>query len=148
MNLCTRLTLTLLLCLLAYSGFAQLDPSLISSFTGYTYKVESAIPGKTVYISCQRPLNAQGEVVGKGNLNVQTKQVFDNLKVALGRVGATLDDVRQVSYRVKNLNDKSGFDKDVAVFLPNDPLIKEFKDIQSLLTDDMLLEVEVIAVIN
>lgn len=144
-----RFTLVLLLSLPALAGFAQTDPALTKVLTGYTYKVEPGIPGKQVYISCQRPVNAQGEVVGKGDLTLQTKQVFDNLKVALERVGASLDDVQQVSYRVKNLaQNQALFDKAAIVYLPNDPKIKEFKDIQTLLVDDMLLEIEVIAVVN
>ncbi len=149
MAVLAKLTLMGLLSLAAVSGFAQTDPALTRVLTGYTYKVESGIPGKRVYICCQRPVNAQGEVVGKGDLNAQTKQVFDNLKVALERVGASLDDVQQVSYRIKNLAQNQGlFNKAAASYLPNDPQIKEFKDTQTLLKDDMMLEVEVIAVVN
>lgn len=145
-----KLTLILLLASLpAFPGFAQTDPALVRVLTGYTYKVESGIPGKRVYISCQRAVNAQGEVVGKGDINAQTRQVFNNLKVALQRVGASLADIQQISYRVKNLAQNQGlFDKAAGVYLPVEPQIKEFKDIQTLLVDDMLLEVEVIAVVN
>lgn len=144
-----KLTLILLVSLPALSGLAQTSPALTSVLTGYTYKVESGIPGKRVYISCQRAVNTQGEVVGVGDLNAQTRQVFDNLKVALQRVGATLNDIQRVEYRVKNLSQNKGiFDKAIAIYLPSDPQVKEFKDIQTLLKEDMLLEVEVVAVVN
>lgn len=149
MSVLYKLTLTLLICLPALSGVAQTDPALNRVLAGYTYKVESGIPGKRVYISCQRSINAQGEIVGVGNLDVQTKQIFDNLKVELARVGASLTDIQQVSYRVKNLSlVRTSFDRAVSAYLPANPQIKEFKDVQTLLKDDMLLEVEVIAVVN
>ncbi|MBC8156510.1 MAG: RidA family protein [Bacteroidetes bacterium] len=149
MSVLQKLTLTLLISLPALSGVAQIDPALTKVLTGYTYKVESGIPGKRVYISCQRALNAQGDIVGVGNLDAQTKQIFDNLKVELARVGASLTDIQQVSYRVKNLSlVRTTFDQAVSAYLPVSPQIREFKDVQTLLKDDMLLEVEVIAVVN
>ena len=149
MSTWTKLKLVALLSLPAFAGFAQSDPALTSVLTGYTYKVESAIPGKLVYISCQRPVNAAGEIVGKGDLTVQTQQVFANLKVALERVGSSLDDIQQVSYRIKDLPaNKAAFDKAAVSYLPKDPQIKEFKDIQTLIKEDMMLEIEVVAVKN
>ena len=129
---------------------AQTDPALISVLTGYTYPVDQAIPGKKVYISCQRPINAQGEVVGRGDINAQTTQVFENLKTALQRVGGSLANVKQVSYRIKNLsqNKSAGFDRTISTYLPQTPPLTDFRNTQTLLRDDMLLEVEVIAVID
>ena len=149
MSVFQKLALTLLISLPALSGVAQTDPAFNRVLAGYTYKVESGIPGKRVYISCQRSINAQGQIVGAGNLDVQTKQIFDNLKVELARVGASLTDIQQVSYRVKNLSlVRTSFDRAISANLPVSPQIREFKDVQTLLKDDMLLEIEVIAVVN
>ncbi len=129
---------------------AQTDPALTRVLTGYTYPVEFAIPGKRVYISCQRPINAQGEVVGRGDINAQTTQIFENLKIALQQVGGQLTDIKQVSYRIKNLsqNKSAAFDRAVSAYLPQSPQLTDFKSTQSLLRDDMLLEIEVVAVID
>src|SRR5918993_3688504 len=60
----------------------RLNPQGLSTPTGYTHVV-SARGGKTVYVAGQIALDAQGQLVGKGDLAAQTKQVFENLSIAL-----------------------------------------------------------------
>src|SRR5450631_3231085 len=69
-----------------------LNPEGLSKPMGYT-QVVVAQPGKLVYVSGQVPLNANGEVVGKGDLRAQVTQVMNNLKTALAAAGATMKDV-------------------------------------------------------
>ena len=45
-------------------------------------------------------MDASGEVVVIGDLRAQTRQVFENLKVALGAVGAGFGDVVKLTYYV------------------------------------------------
>ena len=79
-----------------------LNPEGLSKPNGYT-QVVVAQPRKMVYVSGQVPLNAKGEVVGKGDLRAQVTQVMDNLKTALTAAGATMNDVVKVNYYVVNL---------------------------------------------
>jgi 2-iminobutanoate/2-iminopropanoate deaminase len=79
-----------------------LNPEGLSKPNGYT-QVVVAQPGRTVYVAGQVPLNAKGEVVGKGDLRAQVTQVMDNLKTALAAAGATMKDVVKVNYYVVNL---------------------------------------------
>ena len=74
-----------------------LNPAGLSKPMGYT-QVVVAQTGKLVYVSGQLPLNASGEVVGKGDLRAQVTQVIDNLKTALAAAGATMKDVVKVNY--------------------------------------------------
>ena len=53
--------------------------------------------GKHVYIAGQLPLDADGNVVGKGDFAAQTRQVFENIKNCLASVGATFDDVVRIN---------------------------------------------------
>lgn len=120
---------------------------------GYTYKVEVGVAGKQVYISGQRPFNANGELVGAGDLSAQTQQVFQNLVVALGRVGMTMGDVKQVTYHLKGIaglvnavasqqasSVGAGFFGQAALGL------QETKSLAQIARDDVLVEVEVVAV--
>jgi enamine deaminase RidA (YjgF/YER057c/UK114 family) len=79
-----------------------LNPAGLSKPMGYT-QVVVAQSGKLVYVSGQVPLNASGEVVGKGDLRAQVTQVMNNLKTALAAAGATMNDVVKVNYYVVNL---------------------------------------------
>jgi enamine deaminase RidA (YjgF/YER057c/UK114 family) len=79
-----------------------LNPPGLSKPMGYT-QVVVAQPGKIVYVSGQVPLNASGEVMGKGDLRAQVIQVMENLKTALEAAGATMNDVVKANYYVVNL---------------------------------------------
>jgi enamine deaminase RidA (YjgF/YER057c/UK114 family) len=52
---------------------------------------------RTLYVSGQIALDKEGAVVGKGDLEAQTQQVFENLKSALAAAAAPLDDVVKIT---------------------------------------------------
>jgi enamine deaminase RidA (YjgF/YER057c/UK114 family) len=126
-----------------------LNPSDLHMTGGYTHVV-TANPGKTIFVAGQVALNKQLEVVGKGDLRAQTTQVFENLKVALVAAGATFADVVKMNIYVPN-------------YKPTDvPVIREVRSkyvskekppaatlvgVQSLVREDLLIEIEVIAMI-
>lgn len=79
-----------------------LSPAGLSKPTGYSH-VAAASGGTTVYISGQVAFDAAGNLVGEGDHRRQAEQVFANLKVALGSVGAGFEHVVKVSYFVVGL---------------------------------------------
>ncbi|WP_077923549.1 RidA family protein [Spirosoma sp. 209] len=120
---------------------------------GYIYKVEPGLPGKQVYVSGQRPFDGKGRLVGAGDLGVQTRQIFENLKAALGTVGMSLDNVTQVTYHVKdqagqvsNLANQQISAVGASFFTAGLPKISDVKAIPQIVSDDVLIEVEVIAI--
>lgn len=48
---------------------------------------------KTLYIGGQNAVNAQGEIVGVGDLAAQAERIFDNLETALAAAGADLSHI-------------------------------------------------------
>jgi enamine deaminase RidA (YjgF/YER057c/UK114 family) len=68
------------------------NPAGLSTPRGYTHMV-SASGGRTVYIAGQVSLDSKGEVVGRGDFRAQTRQVLENVRLALAGGGATLRDV-------------------------------------------------------
>jgi len=57
----------------------------------------------SIYIAGQVPVNANGEIAGKGNLKLQAIQVYENLKKSLTSAGASFDDVVKMNTYVANL---------------------------------------------
>ena len=49
--------------------------------------------GKMIFLSAQSPCDRQGNILGRGNIVVQTRQVSRNLLSALSHFGADFDDV-------------------------------------------------------
>ena len=79
-----------------------LNPPDLCPTIGWTHVV-TATGGQTVYVSGQVSVNARGEVVGKGDLRVQTEQTFENIKTALAAAGATFRDVVKTNLYVVGL---------------------------------------------
>jgi enamine deaminase RidA (YjgF/YER057c/UK114 family) len=126
------------------------NPPGLSAPRGYTHVV-SASGGRTVYIAGQVALNVQGEVVGKGDLRAQARQVFENLRIALAGAGATFKDVVKWNTYVVGLKPedlaalrevRGEFLKDVT------PPASTLVSVQGLANPDFLIEIEAIAVVD
>jgi enamine deaminase RidA (YjgF/YER057c/UK114 family) len=75
-----------------------LNPSSMPAPRGYTHVVESARPGRTIYISGQLGMTADGKFAGSpGDFRAQATQAFENLKAALGAVGADFNHVVKIT---------------------------------------------------
>jgi enamine deaminase RidA (YjgF/YER057c/UK114 family) len=63
-------------------------------YDGVPYSYVAVAPeGGTVFTAGACPLDAEGSIVGPGDVAVQTRQTLDNLLVALRAAGCGLDDV-------------------------------------------------------
>lgn len=71
-----------------------MDPIAPSDVTTPTspFSLGMATPG-LVFVAGQVPLDADGEVVGVGDVAAQTRQVLANVRSVLAAAGATLADV-------------------------------------------------------
>lgn len=128
-----------------------INPDGLFKSPSYSQAV-SVTGGRTVYISGQVSLNANGELVGPGDIRAQTIQAFENMKAVLAASGATFGDVVKFSYFVKNFDPT-----EIAVirsvrdsYLPKGqpPPASTLVGVQSLFRDDVLIEIEAIAVVS
>ena len=55
--------------------------------------VVTVVPGRLVFVSGILSRNSQGEIVGRGDMAAQIRQVFENIKTALAAAGATMSDI-------------------------------------------------------
>lgn len=60
-----------------------INPENMPAPFGYSHIVEVNNAKRIIYISGQVAINADGHIVGIGDLAKQTRQVFDNIKIAL-----------------------------------------------------------------
>ena len=128
-----------------------INPDGVSKSAGYSQAV-STVGGKTIFVSGQVALNSKGELVGPGDLKAQTAQAFENMKMILASAGATFADVVKFSYFVKNY-DPSKIPIIRAVrdqYLPKSqpPPASTLVGVQSLFRDDVLIEIEAVAVVQ
>src|SRR5215831_19509993 len=73
------------------------NPGQIHTPNGYSHLAE-VTGGTIVFISGQVGLDAAGKLVGTDDFAAQLRQVFENLKVALGAARASFNDVVKLNY--------------------------------------------------
>ena len=104
--------------------------------------------GTLVVISGQVAWDVQGNLVGKGDIRVQTRQVFENIKNMLASAGATFQDVVKLGIFLKNLEDFAAFREIRAQYLKPPFPPTTLLVVKSLAREEWLLEVEVMAVVD
>ena len=104
--------------------------------------------GTTIYVSGLVSRNKAGDVIGKGDMAAQIRQVGENLKLSLDAAGATFKDlVRTVTYVTDIDSFFANVDARQEVFgeaLPTSSTI----GVSRLSHPDFLVEVEAFAVID
>jgi reactive intermediate/imine deaminase len=60
--------------------------------------------GNTIWVSGQIPLDPHTQQLVAGDIEAQTRRVFDNLKAVIGAAGATLDDVVKANLYLLDLS--------------------------------------------
>ncbi len=103
--------------------------------------------GNMVFVSGQVARNAQGELVGKGDITAQTRQTLENLKSVLEAGGATLDDVVKVTvFAIDVVGHYDQIHAARAEYFKSDYPASTMVEVSSLVDPDMLIEIEAIAV--
>jgi reactive intermediate/imine deaminase len=123
-----------------------LNPDTMPKPNGYTNIVEVR-SGRTIYISGQVALNRDGQLVGIGDLEAQTKQVFENIKAALEAADAAFDDVVKLSYFLTDISQIQVVReiRDAYINTSNPPASTAI-EVSSLFREHFLIEIEAIAV--
>jgi enamine deaminase RidA (YjgF/YER057c/UK114 family) len=107
--------------------------------------------GTMVFVAGQVAVDAAGQIVGRGNYEAQAVQVFENLKLALSAAGATFEDVLKLTIFIKGLTQESR--KAVMgvrgrYISHTNPPAATMIGIDRLVEDDLLVEIEAVAVVD
>jgi len=124
------------------------NPASVSAPTGYSH-VTATSGGTTIQVSGQIAFDAHGKVVGVGDIGAQARQVYQNLDACLKAAGATFADVVKLVTYVVNLSpDKAAAVRAVRRDYLGEPYPSStMVGVTALVHPDLLLEVEVVAVI-
>jgi reactive intermediate/imine deaminase len=123
-----------------------LSPDTLSAPFGYSHVVDSPVE-RIVYISGQVPLDAEGQLVGEGDFEAQTRQVFENLTRALEAADASWDDVVKLNYFLRDVGEITSVRaiRDEYVDLEQPPA-STLVEVSGLFRDDALIEIEAVAI--
>jgi len=129
----------------------HVNPATLPEAKGYVHIVK-ARGGTTLYVAGQGAYGVDGKLVGRDDHYAQFKQAFTNLRNALAAEGATPRDVVKATFYVVNSSEAVLGD---LIRGMNDALEGEllltastFIGVERLAFDEMLVEVDAIAVID
>jgi 2-iminobutanoate/2-iminopropanoate deaminase len=114
---------------------------------GSYFHVAVADPGRVVTIAGQTSSDAEGTIVGAGDVREQTREVLRKIRVAIESVGGTIDDIVTVTVYITDAR----FYADVnetrrEVFGPNYPP-STLVQVSSLARPGLLVEINATAVV-
>ena len=118
---------------------------------GMYSNVSCATGGTIVFISGQVAVDTEGRVVGKGDIEAQAVQVFENLKLALGAVGGTFNDVLKLTIFIRDLTPerrKAVMGVRGRYISHTQPPAATMVGIDRLVEDDLLVEIEAVAAVD
>jgi 2-iminobutanoate/2-iminopropanoate deaminase len=123
------------------------NPPTLAPPPGYTHVVTTR-GGRTVYIAGQVALDAEGNLVGAGDIGAQAEQVFQNLQHALEAVGANFGNVVKFGIYVTDFSEVGALrqirDRYIDV---EHPPASTAVGVKRLFREDFLIEIDAIAVV-
>ena len=123
-----------------------LQSSKVATPRGIMSQGVSVPAGRLVFVSGQVARDADGQLVGKGDIRAQTRKTLQNVQSVLAESGATMDDVVKVTVFVTDLADQFAAIHEVrSEFFKSDYPASTLVEIKSLVDKDMLIEIEAIA---
>jgi reactive intermediate/imine deaminase len=123
-----------------------LNPETLSAPFGYSHVVESPVE-RIVYVSGQVPLDSEGQLVGEGDFEAQTRQVFENLTRALEAADAAWSDVVKLNYFLTDVTQIVSVRTIRDEFVDTEhPPASTLVQVSGLFRPEVMVEIEAVAV--
>jgi reactive intermediate/imine deaminase len=103
--------------------------------------------GKLVFISGMTSRRADGTIAGIGDIEVQTRQVCENLKAAVEAAGGAMDDIVRVDVYVRNMEHFDQIHKVRRQYFKAPAPASTMVEICKMTSPDYLIEINAIAVL-
>jgi 2-iminobutanoate/2-iminopropanoate deaminase len=127
----------------------QLHTALLSAPSGhFSQGVIAPARGRMVFISGMTARDVDGRVVGAGDIDMQTRQVCENLKHAVGATGGTLNDVVRVDVFVRNIEHFDVIHRVRREYFDAPAPASTMLEVSKMVSPEMLIEINAIAIIS
>jgi 2-iminobutanoate/2-iminopropanoate deaminase len=113
-------------------------------FSHYTDAVRA---GDLLFVSGSVALDADGKLVGEGDVVAQARQVFSNIGLCLAAVGASFADVVKVTTFLTDIEDRARINPVRQEFFGDARPASTLVEVSALVLPEFLIEVEAVAVV-
>jgi enamine deaminase RidA (YjgF/YER057c/UK114 family) len=104
-------------------------------------------PGRLVWCAGAVSVDADGNIVGEGDIVAQTRQVMENLRIALASAGAAFDDVVKITTWVTDAKLFPQLAPVRAEYLREPYPASALLEVSALMYPEFLVEIEAVAVV-
>ena len=123
----------------------RIQPAGLNRPTGYTHVVRV---GNLAFVAGQTATDSSGGVVGVGDVEAQAEQVYENIKIALGSVGADFSSMVKTTTYLTRAEDIEGYRRARAKYMSTELPASTLVVVTRLAHPDYLIEIEAIAAID
>lgn len=103
--------------------------------------------GKLLFIAGQTAVDQAGNVVGKGNIEKQAEQVFENLAAVLKAAGGSFKNLVMTTTYITDIKYREGYNKVRLKYYANNHPTSTLVVVKGLAHKDYMLEIAGIAVL-
>ncbi len=125
----------------------HINPADVGAPHGYTHVVETR-GARTAYISGQVAEDTSGNVVGEGDFEAQTRQVFQNMERVLAALGATFGDIAKTTTYVLDMSQIKTLRQIRAGHFGATPPANTLVEVRRLAHPGYLIEIEAVVVLD
>ena len=100
--------------------------------------------GDFLFTSGNIGVDGNGNLVGPGDCEAQSRQVIANIRMIVEAAGATMQDVVKITCFLTNVNDYSGYAKVRSATWPSSPPASSTVIVAALVRPEYLVEVEAV----
>ncbi|MDP6778601.1 MAG: RidA family protein [Candidatus Latescibacteria bacterium] len=104
--------------------------------------------GRLLFLPVQWAYDADGQLVGGGDIRIQTRQVYENLRLALRDADGDLADLVKITTYLTCMNDFPASKEARDPFIPGDAPAATLLEVPRFQNPDVLIQVEAVAVID
>jgi 2-iminobutanoate/2-iminopropanoate deaminase len=125
------------------------NPSLPAPRRGGAYSSGVEAPaGRTVYVSGQVSLDAEGNVVGEGDVRIQTETVLEHVKTVVEEAGGGMGDIVKVTVFITDMGLYDEIHEVRRRYFEEPYPASSMVEVSALIDPRLLIEIEAVAVIE
>ena len=122
---------------------AQGMPPPFGTFSSAAWQPE----GRVLHVSGHVSVDADGNVVGSGDINAQTRQILENIRNVLSSVGGTMADIAKVTVFVTDMSVLMEIHEVRAEFFDPPYPASSPVEVSRLVRPEYMIEIEAVAVV-